>query len=110
VHTQGGEAALMVEEAPTEAAVKGGAPSAATQEPRRRPALREHRPLSSFFLGPSRYCRGALLLGYGSQGGGKFAAMGGASRKLGFWSICSVGGFVRAIISNYLDPRALGHL
>jgi hypothetical protein len=31
VHTQGGEAVVMVEEAPTEAAVKGGALPAATQ-------------------------------------------------------------------------------
>jgi hypothetical protein len=31
VHTQGGEAAVMVEEAPTKAVVKGGAPPAATQ-------------------------------------------------------------------------------
>jgi hypothetical protein len=66
--------------------------------------------LSSFFLGSIWYYRGALPLGAGSQGGGNFIALGGVSRKSGFLSIYSVGGFTGAIRSKPLDPRALGNL
>jgi hypothetical protein len=44
-------------------------------------ALEGGGPLTSFFLGSSWYYRGALPLGDDSQGGGKFAAMGGASKN-----------------------------
>jgi hypothetical protein len=38
-------------------------------------------PLTFFFLGSTWYYRGALPFGDGSQEGGKFTAMGGASEK-----------------------------
>jgi hypothetical protein len=50
-----------------EAPVKGGR-AAGSAGPWRRLARAEHRPLSSLFLGPSWYCRGALPLGDGTQG------------------------------------------
>jgi hypothetical protein len=45
-----------------------------------------------------------------TQGGGKFAAMDGASKKYGFRSIYSVGGFIGVIESKLLDSRAIGNL
>jgi hypothetical protein len=62
-----------------------------------------------FFLGSTWYYRGPLPLGDGSQGEGKIAAMDSASKKWGFRSIYSVGGFTEAIGSKLLDPRALGN-
>jgi hypothetical protein len=61
-----------------------------------------------FFLGFLHY-RGALPLGDGNQGGGKFAAMGGApleNKVSGQYIV----GYTEAIRSNSLDPGDLGSL
>jgi hypothetical protein len=64
--------ASTTKEAAVPTARGGGSPVA---------ALEGGSPFYFFFLGSYWYCRGALHLRNGSQGRGKFAAMGGASKK-----------------------------
>jgi hypothetical protein len=67
-------------------------------------ARREWRPLDLLLPWINFVLERSPPLGDGSQGGGQFVAMDGASE------IYSVGGFTGAIRSKLLDLRALGNL